>query len=208
MELAQLCCQLRAMKLQQLQLEPLEARRLELSQAALEVALLSEPNVLLSKASLQGFEDSEELWRGWPFAFLTFEIELKTGSWARAESYSLQFQVSRWIPTSTTQGRESLKLTSISREKRGRGLADFSSLPLECMNPTSERPKMSEEDDAASSSYHCDCFHCAPWLYDFVGALDSDPFLTHWELCKERNRRSARNPRRPRRVPVASSCLL
>ena len=86
MELAQLCCRLRAMKLRQLEdLEDLESKRLELSQAALELALLSEPNVVLSKEAVlqrSGAKDSEELWRGWPFAFLTFEVELNDGFWA------------------------------------------------------------------------------------------------------------------------------
>ena len=73
-------------------------------------------------------------------------------------------------------------------------------------------PPRDEDDSASSSFYPCDCPACCPQLYDFMGALDNEPFLTHWEVYKERNRRSQatqrQRSRRTRRVPVASSAFL
>ncbi|CAK9096416.1 unnamed protein product [Durusdinium trenchii] len=64
-----------------------------------------------------------------------------------------------------------------------------------------------QEDNWSITYYTCDCYACCSWLYDFYGALDPNPWLSTYEVCKDRNQKwdVHRKRRGCRRVPVALS---
>ncbi|CAK9091378.1 Uncharacterized protein SCF082_LOCUS43056, partial [Durusdinium trenchii] len=64
-----------------------------------------------------------------------------------------------------------------------------------------------QEDNWSVTYYTCDCYACCSWLYDFYGALDPNPWLSTYEVCKDRNQKwdVHRKRRGCRRVPVALS---
>jgi len=197
-QLAKFCCHLRDLKIQRIlpTLTPLAQARLRLSKVATEMALLAFPGFKLSKAKvLQKIDLSEkevedfgsDLWVGWPVAFLTFADTIDP-SCRRFDHYFVH--------------------------ARARVLTYY---VHEELNKPRIQPKESRIDDTSSeytdytSYYGCDCEACRPWLYQYFGALDSEPWVSHYQAYKNRSpkynseRQSGRRNDRPtRRVPVPS----
>lgn len=192
LRLAKFCCHLRDLKIQRIlpTLTPLEQARLKLSQVATEMAVLAVPGFELSqlkvlqKSGLEGVEEDfgAALWAGWPWAFLTFESELPK----KCADYDKYFVYAR-ARVMVYHVHESLN----KPQRTDSGLDDTSS---EC-------------SAYSSNYYHCDCPACCSWMYDFLGALENDSLMSHYEAYKEWNRKwdtARNNKRRSRRVPVAS----
>ncbi|CAK9091377.1 unnamed protein product, partial [Durusdinium trenchii] len=187
--LAQACCKLRAEKIRrQTNLSPLAQARLRLSQVAIEQSLVSMVGFEVSKEKvlqLSGLRTEEveefgsELWAGWPFAFLSFEVPLPQSSepdtfFCYARERILTYHLCKERP---------------QRPKEAAALGSW------------------QEDNWSVTYYTCDCYACCSWLYDFYGALDPNPWLSTYEVCKDRNQKwdVHRKRRGCRRVPVALS---
>ncbi|CAE7656372.1 mtpn [Symbiodinium microadriaticum] len=221
LDLGRLCCSLRSDSIEMARrqgLPELTSARLRLSEAATEKALLGNTSVTLTQEETlakSGLDKSfaeglgPELWEGWPYAFLTFGLDIPTSAktasrdFTNARSRILSFKLGqenekkrdapcvRGFDDSDVESQElELKLEKLGLvPPRKHGVFDAAgfALPL----PWQRR--------IVQDCYICECSICCPELYIGFG---------EWaEEVKTRNRKwdmKTRDGRRSRRVPVAN----
>jgi len=183
------CCILRAAHIRSATgLLPLEEARLKLSQAAIELALLAPAAVslcqkrILEKSAVDpavAEAFGEDLWAGWPQAFFTFSLQIPKV----VHDWDKDFSVARQRILAYKLGN--CEKVPVDNQRRA------------------FRPRYFDEYSVYSDV--CTCPFCCPSLYN---SLETDSFVTSYQLRKDQNRKwetSKANARRTRRAPFASS---
>jgi len=188
LDLGRLCCGLRSDSIEMARrqgLPELTLARLRLSAAATEKALLGSAGVTLTQEEIlakSGLDKSfaeglgPDLWAGWPYAFLSFGLEIPT----RAKTASQDF----------TNARSRILSFKLSQEKKEK--------PEPPCMPGLDYCDVESNMSYMKDYYVCDCPFCCPELY--IG------FEQWAHEIKTRNRKweKTRDGRRFRRVPVAN----
>ncbi|CAE7580147.1 mtpn [Symbiodinium natans] len=210
LDLGRLCCHLRSLSIEAAQkkgLEPLASARLQLSQAAVALALLGPTGMALTQEQVlaeSGLDHSlvdalgPQLWAGWPWAFLTFDLDIPE----EAATPSVDF----------ANARSRILSFKLSQEKKPSREGSRNRGPF-------------EDYWSVYSDYICECPLCMPECYHVLRRCRAGAdgqnlvfrkmrrpqawlhqcFDEYNEDRKLRNRKwERRDGRRHRRVPVAS----
>jgi len=181
LDLGRLCCSLRSDSIEMARrqgLPELTSARLRLSEAATEKALLGNTSVTLTQEETlakSGLDKSfaeglgPELWEGWPYAFLTFGLDIPTS----AKTASRDF-------TNARSRILSFKLGQENEKKRD----------APCVRG------FDDSDVESQDCYICECSICCPELYIGFGEWAEEVKTRNrkWDMKTRDGRRSRRVP--------------
>mmetsp|Transcript_29876 Transcript_29876/g.55999 ORF Transcript_29876/g.55999 Transcript_29876/m.55999 type:complete len:469 (-) Transcript_29876:261-1667(-) len=185
LELARFCCSLRSHEIElalKAGLTSLAAARLQLSDAATRLALLGPTGVVLRQEDVlreTGLPESlvaalgEQLWEGWPHAFLTFGLDVP----ARAESFEDDFTSAR--------SRVLYYRASSYQPKCSKGM-------------TRQLSYVSADSEEYFTEYLCDCPVCCPELN-----RDLSDFAEEVKSRNRKWQEAQHSDRGCKRVPIA-----